>query len=149
MCLGQFVMIYKHNILVLKKLVDEICYKCIQSYGADLNQPCACVFEDICRWCHWKFLFICEKMEIASSGNYARLDDVVNYTYNGHWIYGEGFLEAEDINLVNRKNGLEKMKKSKLSDLCVFKTILYILDTEKSALKVKEKIEEFLYLDRV
>lgn len=137
-------MIYKRNILVLKKVVDEISSKCVQNFWNNVEQPYAGIFEDISRWCHLKLLFIIDKYDFNDE---ISLDDAVNLAYNYQWIYGEWFLEAEDFNPQDKRGCFERIMRNKPSDLQIFQTILYILSTEQSAFKIKEKINEFLRFD--
>ena len=137
-------MIYKRNILVLKKVMDEISCKCVQNFGNNVDQPYAGIFEDIYRWCHLKFFAVVEKYD---SNEEFSLDEAINYAYNYQWIYGENYLEAEDFNPQDKNGCLERIRREKPSDLEVFQTILYILSTEQSAFRIKEKINDFLRFD--
>ena len=137
-------MIYKHDILVLKKVVDEISCKCVQNFWNNVEQPYACIFEDICKWCQLKFLSVVEKYDSVERNS---LDSMINYAYNYQWIYGEDYLDAEDFNLQDKRGCFERIMKDKPSDLQIFQTILYILSTEHSAFRVKEKIDDFLSFD--
>ncbi len=137
-------MIYKRDTLILKKIVNEISCKCIQNFSNCTERQSACIFEDIYRWCHSKFHSIQTRYV---PNEIIFVDDAVNYAYNCQWMYGEYFLEAEDFNPQDSKDFCEKNIKQNISDLQIFQTILYILNTEHSAFIIKKKINNFLHFD--
>lgn len=135
-------MIYKYGDLVLKKVVDEICFRCVQNFWDNAGKPDGDVFEKICRWCRLKLRYLLEE----DLNDYTRLDKAINSAYYCQWAYGECFLDAEDFVYQSQEGDFAGVKKDSLSDLQIFQTILNIVSTEHSATKVKEKVKELLNL---
>lgn len=144
--LGE-VMLYRRDILALRKVIREIQDKCVQLFWDNVEDPFAEIFENICGWSQKQLMVITKSVLENNQLTITKIDNlnkIIHEAYYSPWLYFDEYLDAEDVVKLS-DNELGQYHKSCVPDLQDFYQILHILELGGSAFEIKNKVNTLLH----